>query len=343
MEWASEDFFQRGAILTDKRDGSLILAKGGEIREVSEIPSDSAGKFYLKDFFKPTYIEYSPAQSRRINPSEFILPDSSASFIEDSDEEDIYERDFKNLISSFDQDLQKVVLISRKNYLPSHFHKAKRQMIARASSFGEGISYGFWTEDFGIVGATPEILFETTGLELKTYALAGTAPKHLSEDLLSSQKDLHEHELVIKNITEVLNSFSELIDKGETRTFPFRNLVHLRTDISAKLKDKKLVSEILPRLSPTAALGGYPKDEALRFLMNSEYYSKYPQRIFGSAFGFFEENYSQFVVMIRNIQWKEEKFFIESGGGIVKESELSKEIEELRLKRKIIEEYFLET
>lgn len=341
MDWASAEFFQRGAFLTDRRDGSLLLAKGGEVKEISELPRITSGRFFLKDFYSSSLLEYHPSEMRRMKASEFELPAVPVPFENLQDEEETYEKDFRSLQSSFGHSLEKVVLISRKSYLPKDFLEAKKKMIAKAIHFGEGISYGIWTEDFGIAGATPEILFEISGLDLKTFALAGTAPKDQAEALLRSAKDIHEHQLVIKNISEVLGEFATEIHRGETFAQPYRNLVHLRTDLSVKLKGKSLESEILTRLSPTAALGGYPKENALKFLQNSEYGRKFPKRIFGSAFGFIEEDYTEFVVMIRNIQWNQSEFFIESGGGVVQESELSREIEELRLKRGVIEEYYL--
>ena len=39
------------------------------------------------------------------------------------------------------------------------------------------MAYGFWTEaDEGMIGATPELLFEQTRDGLETMALAGTRP-----------------------------------------------------------------------------------------------------------------------------------------------------------------------
>ncbi|NCY26051.1 MAG: hypothetical protein EBX37_14775 [Alphaproteobacteria bacterium] len=49
----------------------------------------------------------------------------------------------------------------------------------------------------------------------------------------------------------------------------------------------------------------------------------------------------EFLVSIRNVQWKKNLVFIESGGGVVAESELIKEMEEIHLKRNTIKNYYL--
>ena len=48
-----------------------------------------------------------------------------------------------------------------------------------------------------------------------------------------------------------------------------------------------------------------------------------------------------FLVAIRNVQWKESELFIESGGGVVSESDFSKELEEIHLKRNTIRKHYL--
>jgi isochorismate synthase EntC len=49
----------------------------------------------------------------------------------------------------------------------------------------------------------------------------------------------------------------------------------------------------------------------------------------------------QFIVAIRNVQWKDHQLFIECGGGVVPESVLEKEIEEIHLKRNTIRKHYL--
>ena len=122
---------------------------------------------------------------------------------------------------------------------------------------------------------------------------------------------------------------------------PFKNIIHLRTEIEALVDDSLEYTELTNALSPTAALGGYPQKTSLNFLKHSNYTNKYPERYFGSCFGLISEDARQFVVSIRNIQWKKQFLYIESGGGVVLESDFRKELEEIHLKRETIRKHYL--
>ena len=98
------------------------------------------------------------------------------------------------------------------------------------------------------------------------------------------------------------------------------------------------------QLSPTAAIGGSPKILANEFLQTqSLYQQKYPHRKFGSAFGHLEEGAAvgKFVVAIRNIQWDKNGFYIESGAGIVNDSILKQEVNEISMKRNSIRQFYV--
>src|SRR5690606_20866263 len=121
--------------------------------------------------------------------------------------------------------------------------------------------------------------------KLKTFALAGTAKLEKKEELLNSQKDRHEHNLVIQDIEEKLRPFVTSIQISETGLHPYKSIVHLKTNIEGELREDVNFTERTNSLSPTAALGGYPKEASLNFLKTCSYGRKYPERYFGSAMG----------------------------------------------------------
>jgi isochorismate synthase EntC len=342
-QWFDRDFQELGAFLTSS-DGEIVyLAKGGETSFVESFLKTDEPVFYLKDFSKNSYLAYRPGLYLALPRKELEAFISCWSFNPSEYgsvriEEDLYQRDFERLKNSFNENLQKVVLISRETYQGPIF---LNRFVKKAMSFGTGRPYGFWNEEYGIIGSTPEGLFSVQNGKLKTLALAGTARFGEEKKLLSSQKDRHEHELVIRNITEKLKEFCTHIKVGETGIRPFKKIIHLQTAIDADLNAGTDLTKLTSELSPTAALGGYPKEEALNFLNASEYAKKFPKRYFGSCFGLVTKDIQDFIVAIRNIQWNKNEVFIESGGGIVAQSELSKEIEELRLKRETIREHYL--
>ena len=343
MRWCDEEFFKLGAYQAVVGTENILLAKGGELSEAHSFQSSHEAIFYLKDFFTNQYLVYKPRETKLVSRAELLeeLNITGPGFEIISNEDQTYERDFTQLLQSFGHDLNKVVLISRENYKTQNFKEAQKALFVKSLCFGTGTPYGFWNADYGICGSTPEILFTLSESTLKTFALAGTAKVGQEQELLSSTKDRYEHKLVIDDLKEKLAPFSQSVEVAETHLLSFKNIIHLKTDVSAKLKSDADLAELTSSLSPTAALGGYPKDAALYFLKQTQYQQNHPKRFFGSAFGITSQAFTQFIVMIRNVQWQQDHFFIESGGGVVPDSQLDREIDEIKLKRSVIRNHYL--
>jgi Tfp pilus assembly protein PilO len=89
-------------------------------------------------------------------------------------------------------------------------------------------------------------------------------------------------------------------------------------------------------LHPTAALGGWPREEAHLLLQSFD--SKKSREYFGAPFCFESLEKIFCVVMIRGLQWKSNKVFIRAGCGVVEQSKFENEFKEVCLKTKAIEE-----
>jgi isochorismate synthase EntC len=331
-----------GAFLTDSKTGEILLGTGGKVDEVTSFEANEVA-FYLKDFFNETYLCYRPSRTVRINKEELLatLHETPFETFASKNHDDLYTQDFEDLKQAFGEDLKKVVMVSREEFSVSNVQASKKAFLKRALTFGAGMPYGFWTKERGVVGSTPELLFRIQGERLETFALAGTSKKGNEDALLKSSKDLTEHELVVEDIKEKLAPFSKTISSGTIGVMVYKDIIHLRTDITADLRPYIDLLALTNHLSPTAALGGYPKSASLNFLKNTRYSKRFPRRYFGSAFGVIGPDLKQFVVSIRNVQWEGERFFIESGGGVVAASELSKELDEINLKRNTIKKHYL--
>lgn len=343
MQWCDEDFFKLGAYQAHVESGKILLAKGGHLKRTTQLEKSSSPQFFIKDFFTDQYLLYVPQETKLFDLKDLIaqIQMGAVRFDSTGTEDKIYESDFAKLLHSFNQELKKVVLVSRESYKATDFFSAKKALFLKSLQFGTGTPYGFWNSDYGVCGSTPETLFSLNGSTLKTFALAGTSKKGFEKDLLDSKKDRVEHNFVIDDLLEKLSSFSTKIDVDGTKVVSFKDIIHLRTDVTASLKNNADLFKLTSLLSPTAALGGYPKDLALKFLKATSYQKKYPNRYFGSAFGLFSADFSQVLVMIRNVQWQGDKFFIESGGGVVADSNFAQELAEIQLKRSVIKNFYL--
>lgn len=203
-------------------------------------------------------------------------------------------------------------------------------MFPKAFTPPEGqFGYGFDFGGEGLCGVTPELLFEVEGGRLRTMALAGTGPAG-GPSLLEDPKERREHELVIEHIASELKTWGRP-EVGETVERAYGVLKHLYTPIEMRFDQTPTFMELIVRLHPTAALGGWPRKPAIEWLERQEFHTT--RRRFGAPFGYTDGSYSKCVVAIRGLQWKGQCALLSSGCGVVQGSETLREWKELGLKR----------
>lgn len=209
------------------------------------------------------------------------------------------------------------------------FLSANKDGVATRGWIQDSVVYGFEYDGEGAVGITPEILFERDGDTVRTMALAGTAPVE-SPSLLENAKEFLEHQIVIESIVQSLTPLGE-VEVGSTQETVMGMLKHLRTPIELKLNREIQFEELVNVLHPTAALGGWPKREALEWLSNKEI--EQPRGRFGAPFGFVNGDRWLCSVLIRGVQFSGYNLRLYTGCGVVRGSKLQSEIDELKLKR----------
>ncbi|WP_342374095.1 isochorismate synthase [Myxococcus stipitatus] len=121
------------------------------------------------------------------------------------------------------------------------------------------------------LGATPETLCRVNGRVLETEALAGTASPQQADGLRGVDKEVREHEAVVRYILATLRSWVvDVHADAEPRLLTLKNVVHLRTGIRAELKEGVSAAQVVGALHPTPAVGGTPRERALSFLVEHE-------------------------------------------------------------------------
>jgi menaquinone-specific isochorismate synthase len=202
--------------------------------------------------------------------------------------------------------------------------------LARALSVVENqYSYGFAFGGEGLAGITPELLFEVEGDRLQTMALAGTGAFD-GPPLLEDRKERREHDLVIEHISSELQDWGELT-VGTTEERRFGALKHLYTPLSLRLNRAPSFMELVVRLHPTAALGGWPRQPAVEWLQRQKFHVG--RRRFGAPFGWSDGEHMQCVVAIRGLQWQDRHAWLSAGCGVVEGSQALREWRELAMKR----------
>ncbi|WP_320776374.1 isochorismate synthase [Streptomyces sp. CRN 30] len=131
-----------------------------------------------------------------------------------------------------------------------------------------------------LVGASPELLVARQGGLLTANPLAGSAPRSedLAEDvrravaLLESEKDLHEHAVVVAAVREALAPFCASLEVPERPTLVRTAAMwHLSTTVTGELaRPDTTALDLASALHPTPAVCGTPTDLARRVIAESE-------------------------------------------------------------------------
>jgi salicylate biosynthesis isochorismate synthase/menaquinone-specific isochorismate synthase len=118
-----------------------------------------------------------------------------------------------------------------------------------------------------LIAASPELLVRREGHRVSTLALAGSTRRsadpavddHLGEQLLRSEKDREEHEIVIRRIERTLRQHALWVTATpEPVLVRVANIQHLGTPIRAQLTRPLDAIELLELMHPTPAVGGEP-------------------------------------------------------------------------------------
>ncbi|NTW57245.1 MAG: isochorismate synthase [Chlorobiaceae bacterium] len=199
--------------------------------------------------------------------------------------------------------------------------------------------YNFYfepSENHAFFSFSPERLYRRNGNLLLTEALAGTCSREKMDDsrpdasdvLLNSEKDRREHKFVKDMIyNELLEISSDIEMEEEVQVLQLNRLAHLYTRCSAKLKPEfGKDSAVLTTLHPTPAVGGVPREPALRHIMNLEPFSR---GWYAAPAGWISRDAAEFSVAIRSALVIDNHAYLYSGAGLVKGSEPSLEWEEV--------------
>ena len=188
------------------------------------------------------------------------------------------------------------------------------------------------------VGATPERLFKREGNQLLSEVVAGTRPRgessgedqRLAYELLTSDKDQLEHDIVRKSIRQRLHKFVDhLLVDTHASVLRLARKQHLCSEVQGTLKNDVEEGALLERLHPTPAVGGYPTENALPEIARLEPFNR---GWYAAPIGWVGANDAEFVVAIRSGLVEDNELSLYSGAGIVKGSDPDQEWDEVENK-----------
>lgn len=194
-----------------------------------------------------------------------------------------------------------------------------------------------------VIGSSPEILLKIEDKQIFIAPIAGTRPrgrdpeedKILARELLNDDKELAEHRMLIDLARNDIGKFSSpgsVKVKNPMHVEYFQHVMHIVSDVYGELADGTDIFDVISTALPAGTLSGAPKIRAMEIIAELELHKR---NIYGGGIGFLHYNgNSQIAIIIRTAFYKDKKYYIQSGAGIVYDSDPEKEYREILHKRK---------
>lgn len=187
----------------------------------------------------------------------------------------------------------------------------------------------FGSNNLEIAGASPETLVKLDNGKLYTFPLAGTRKrgetekedKALETDLLSDEKELAEHNMLVdlgRNDIGRISKFGSVEVEKYMSVERFSHVMHIGSTVTGQLSEDKSQLDAIGSILPAGTLSGAPKIRACEIINELE---NNKRGIYGGAIGYvdFTGNLDM-CIAIRLAFKKNNKIFVRVGAGIVYDS-----------------------
>jgi isochorismate synthase len=199
--------------------------------------------------------------------------------------------------------------------------------------------FTFRAGDSVFLGASPELLVSLRRGQVRALGLAGSTPRgdtpaedeRLGHELLGSAKNRIEHESVVRAIREGLADVTEeLRAPNQPRLKRFRNIQHLSTEITARVRNGVDALDLVDRLHPTPAVCGWPPERARQVI---EAHEDFDRGWYAGPIGWVDgAGDGEFAVALRAAIVTGERATLFAGNGIMGDSVAESELAEVQLK-----------
>lgn len=200
--------------------------------------------------------------------------------------------------------------------------------------------YYFKFNEYEIFGSSPENLITRDRTDLMIEPIAGTRRissdesenEEIAKDLLSDQKELLEHRMLVDLARNDLGKISDYGTVHVERSMEIRqfsSVMHIVSQVRSKLRRGIGNREIINAVFPAGTVSGAPKDRAIRIINDLE---TSPRGPYAGCVGLIEPEKMDMALTIRTIYGNGNGYFVRSGAGIVKDSDPEREVDEIRMK-----------
>jgi anthranilate synthase component 1 len=183
---------------------------------------------------------------------------------------------------------------------------------------------------FQVIGASPEILVRVFGKEVTIRPIAGTRKrgatpeedKALEADLLADQKELAEHLMLLDLGRNDVGKVAKIGTVRPTEEFiveRYSHVMHIVSNVVGELhEDQDALSAFFAGM-PAGTVSGAPKVRAMEIIDELE-----PEKrgVYGGGCGYFSAGGDMdMCIALRTAVVKDEKLYIQAGGGVVYDSD----------------------
>ena len=191
--------------------------------------------------------------------------------------------------------------------------------------------------DVEVAGASPETLVKLEDGVLHTFPLAGTRPRGrtdeedraLEEELLSDEKELAEHNMLVdlgRNDLGKISRFGTVQVEKFHSVEHFSHVMHIGSTVRGEIREGKDALDAIEAVLPAGTLSGAPKIRACQLIGELE---NNKRGIYGGAIGYIDFTGNMDTCIAIRIAYKKNgRVFVRSGAGIVADSVPEKEFEE---------------
>ncbi len=189
-----------------------------------------------------------------------------------------------------------------------------------------------------IIGASPELLLSLRDGDIETFPLAGTikrgkTPKEdqmLARTLLNDPKEIAEHNMLVdlhRNDLGRVSKFGTVKVRSLMDIKKYSHVQHISSEITGVIKDDEDMFSALAANFPMGTATGAPKVESMKIIDRNEKEARGP---YGGGVGHFGFNGDcTFALTLRSLFIKGEEAYAQTSGGIVYDSNIEKEYQEI--------------
>jgi len=205
--------------------------------------------------------------------------------------------------------------------------------------------YFFNFNDFQIIGASPEILVRLRDNKITIRPIAGTRPrgknikqdKFFEKDLLKDKKELSEHLMLLDLGRNDAGKVSKINSVKVTESFKierYSHVMHIVSNVEGSFNKKFTKFDTLLSGFPAGTVSGAPKIRAMQIIDELE---NTRRKVYAGGIGYFSANGDfDTCIALRTAISKNNKFYVQSGAGIVADSKPINEFKETVNKAKAL-------